>query len=349
MKIVFMGTPEFALPALNRLIDSPHEVVLVITQPDRPKGRGQKLEAPPVKQLAEEHGLRVLQPQSVRREGIAEAIRQTGADLAVVAAFGQILPRDVLEAPRLGCINIHPSLLPEYRGAAPIQRAILDGNSDTGVTLIMLTEGLDSGPIVAQQRIEILDDDDARSVADMLAVMGADMLMRIIEEAEKVGVIEAVPQDDALATYAPQIRKEEGLIPWADPTAMIIYRMRAMTPWPGAYTFVDGERLLMIIQAEPLWSNEAEELGEMNNAKPGTVTSFQKGFGFTVKTGDGHLLVTAVQPQGKKRMDATAYIIGRNIEVGQKLGLAGERNEPEEAEFRSGVDESEEPGEAEER
>lgn len=320
MKIVFMGTPEFALPALLRLIESKHEVCLVITQPDRPKGRGQKVVASPVKVLAEEHGLRVLQPKSVRKEPVAEAIREAGADLAVVAAYGQILPREVLTAPRLGCINIHPSLLPLYRGAAPIQRCIMDGCSDTGVSLIMLNEGLDSGPIVAQQPVEILSDDDVLSASDMLAVVGADMLLRVIDEAEQTGHIDAVPQDDALATYAPQLKKEEGLIPWGDSTERIMYRLRGLTPWPGAYTYVNGDRMIILLRAEPLWENEAEELGEMNEADPGTVTSLMKGFGFTVKTGDGHLLVTSVQPQGKKPMDAEAFVIGRNIKKRDELG-----------------------------
>lgn len=320
MKIIFYGTPEFALPALQRLIDSEHEVVLVVTQPDRPKGRGQKLEAAPVKATAEEHGLKVVTPARLRKDEAAlEAIKAAGADLGVVAAYGQILPREVLEAPRLGCINIHPSLLPEYRGAAPIQRCLLDGNSDSGVTLIMLTETLDGGPIVAQQRVEILPDDDALSLSHMMAVTGADMLLRVIDEAERIGTIEAVPQEEAGVTYAPPIKKEEGLIPWDDPTERIMHRLRAMTPWPGAYTFIEGKKQLGIVQAEPLWENEAEELGEQNKTAPGTVSSLMKGFGFTVKTGDGHLLVTAVQPEGKRRMDAAEYIVGRNLEPGQKL------------------------------
>lgn len=325
MKIIFMGTPEFALPALQRLVDSKHEVVLVLTQPDRPKGRGRKVEASPVKALAEERGLRVLTPARLRRDPEALiAIRDAKADLSVVAAYGQILPREVLDATRLGCINIHPSRLPEYRGAAPIQRCLLDGNSDTAVTLIMLTEELDAGPIVAQQEVEILPDDDALSLSHMLAVMGADMLLRVIDEAGQTGRIEALPQNEELVTYAPMITKEEGLIPWTDPTERIMHRLRAMTPWPGAYTFIEGKRQLGIAQGEPLWSNEAEELGEMNQAAPGTVTSLKKGFGFTVKTGSGHLLVTAVQPEGKRRMDAAEYIVGRNIEPGKKLGPPSE-------------------------
>jgi methionyl-tRNA formyltransferase len=330
MKIVFMGTPEFASTALERLIASPHQVALAITQPDRPKGRGQKLEPPPVKVLALAHGIPVLQPRSVRREDIASAIRETSADAIIVAAFGQILPREVLEATRLGCLNIHPSLLPAWRGAAPIQRCLLEGASDTGVTIMQLDEAMDHGPIIAQQSIEILADDDARSLADMLSVLGADMLVRVLDEAEKEGRIESVPQDHALATLAPAIKKEEGLIPWTDPTERIMYRLRAMTPWPGAFTFIGGERQLTILQAEPLREDEAEELDEtIPKAKPGTVTSLMKDLGFTVKTGNGHLLVNKVKPEGKKQMEGWAYIIGRNIAVGEKLGPPRTHSLPE--------------------
>jgi methionyl-tRNA formyltransferase len=319
MKIVFMGTPEFAVPALQRLIDSRHEVVLVVTRPDKPKGRGQKLEAPPIKELALAHGLEMLQPTRAERPQLAGWIRERGADLAVVAAYGMLLPPDVLAAPRLGCVNIHPSLLPAYRGAAPIQRCILEGNTESGVTIMQLVEELDAGPIIAQQRFDILPDDDARSIADLAAVMGADMLLRVIDEADKKGVIESEPQNDDEATYAPPIEKEEGLIDWAEPTEQIIYRMRALTPWPGIFTFINGERRLNILQGEPLWENEAEELGDLNKAKPGTVTGLLKGFGFSVKTGDGHLLVTMVQPAGKEAMDAQAFLNGRGLEVGHRL------------------------------
>ncbi|MEN6626428.1 MAG: methionyl-tRNA formyltransferase [Candidatus Sumerlaeia bacterium] len=320
MKIVFFGTPEFALPALERLVESRHEVALVVTQPDRPKGRGQKLVPSPVKEKALAHGLAVIEPRKLKAEGVAEKIKSLGADLAVVAAYGRILPAEVLQAPRLGCINIHPSLLPQYRGPAPIQRAILDGRDETGVSLMMLVEELDAGPIVAQQTVEILNDDDARSLTDMTGVLGAEMLLRVIDEADTTGRIEAEPQNDDEATYAPPLEKEEGLIPWGDPTDRIMYRLRALTPWPGAFTYINGERLLIVTQAEPLWDSESLELGEANKAKPGTVTSLKRGFGFTVRTGDGHLLVTAVKPEGRKPMDAHSFVIGRGLNEGDKLG-----------------------------
>jgi methionyl-tRNA formyltransferase len=248
-------------------------------------------------------------------------IRASGADAIAVAAFGQILPPDVLASARFGAVNIHPSLLPRYRGAAPIQRAILDGVGQTGVTIMQLDEQMDHGPIIAQQTIAILDDDDALSVGNMLAALGADMLLRVLDDAEKSGRIESVAQAHDEATFAPPIAKEDGLVPWSDPSWKIMVRLRAMTPWPGVYSVINGESQITILQAEPLWENEAEELGEAAaEAEPGTVTSLKKDFGFTVRTGDGHLLVTRVKPEGKKPMDGWAYIIGRNIAVGDRLG-----------------------------
>ena len=324
MKIVFMGTPEFALPALQRLIDSRHEVALVVTQPDKPKGRGRRLEAPPVKHLAEQHGLAVFQPARLREAGVVERIRAVEADLGVVAAF-RMLPADILTAPRLGCINIHPSLLPNYRGAAPIQRCLMDGADTTGVTLMMLRPEMDAGDLVAQQTVEIFPDDDARSLGATCAVLGAEMLMRALDDAERTGGFETEPQNDDDATFAPPIDKDDGLIPWGDPTERIMCRLRALTPRPGVYTHLNGDERLIVIQAEPLWSNEAEALGdEMNRAEPGTTTSIQKGFGFTVRTGDGHLLVTRVRPQGRREMDAAAFVNGRGIAVGDHLGDSGQ-------------------------
>ncbi len=323
MKIVFMGTPQFALPALERLIANPHEVILVITQPDRPKGRGRRLEASPIKQVAQGQGLRVIEPRKLRAEHVAETIRESGADLGVVVAYGRVLPREVFEAPRLGCLNIHPSLLPEYRGAAPIQRCLLDGRDRTGVTLMMIEEDLDAGPIVAQQAIDILPDDDARSVGNLCAAVGAEMLLRVIDEAQRGGTIESTPQDKEKVTYAFPIEKGEGLISWGASTEEIMLHLRGMTPWPGAFSFIAGQRRLSIVQAEPLWENEAEELEPANDEPSGRVTSIKKGVGFMVKTGSGHLLVTRVRPEGKREMDAGDFVNGRGIQVGDVLDAEG--------------------------
>lgn len=318
MKIVFMGTPDFAIPPLQRLIDSSHQVVLVVTQPDRPKGRGRQLASSPVKDLAEANGIPVITPKSVRKENTAADIRALNADVAVVAAFGQILPDEALAATRLGCLNIHPSLLPEYRGAAPIQRCLLDGKIETGVTIMQLVRELDAGPIVSQQRVDILPDDDALSLSQMLSVLGADMMLRAIDEAEKSGKVESVEQEHALATFAPPIKKEEGLIPWSDPAERIMYRLRALTPWPGATTFINGERALIVVQAETRVEEETQPDPKKRPA-PGTVVGIDKGFGFLVQCGDGPLLVSKVKPEGKSEMDAYAFVVGRGIQQGDVL------------------------------
>jgi methionyl-tRNA formyltransferase len=315
-----MGTPEFALPALERILDGGrHQVVLVVTQPDRPKGRGQVMTPSPVRELAEKRGLPVITPKSVRKENVAEAVRATGADACVVAAFGQILPDDVLAATRLGCLNIHPSLLPAYRGAAPIQRCLLEGNDYTGVTIMKLVRELDAGPIVAQQRVDILPDDDARSLGQMCAVLGGDMLARVLDEAEATGQIEVVEQDHDQATYAPPIKKEEGLIHWNRKANEIMFQLRALTPWPGAYAYVNGERLLIVVQAEPRVEDETQD-DPAKRAAPGTVIALEKGQGFVVQAGDGPMPITQVKPEGKALMDAWAFVVGRGVKLGDVLG-----------------------------
>jgi len=314
-----MGTPEFAVPTLERLLDSRHEVKLVITQPSRPKGRGMKVADPPVKVLADSRGIPVLQPSKLIKEGIAEKIRETGADVGVVVAYGRILPESVIESTRLGWLNVHASLLPEYRGAAPIQRALMDGRLETGVTIMKLVAELDSGPIISQQSMEIHEDDDALSVANYLSVLGADLLMRALDEIERDGVIEGEEQNHEQATYAPMITKEEGTIDWNEPSVQIMFKLRGLTPWPGLFTSLSGKRL-RIIQAEPLDEEEAEHVGATNELKPGTVSGIMKGFGFVVKTGDGHLLIHNLQLEGKTPVDGDAFLNGFPMKVGQKLG-----------------------------
>lgn len=319
MKIAFMGTPDFAVPALQRLIESRHEVNLVVTQPSKPKGRGRKPTDPPVKQLADQHGIDVLQPASLKREPLDGEIRARGIDVIVVAAYGQILPQTLLDAPRIGCINIHASMLPAYRGAAPIQRALMEGEHETGVTIMEMVLALDAGPMIAQQKVLIEDDDDALSLSNLLAVLGADMLMRALDDIEKSGRIEGIPQDDSMATYAPMIQKEERWIDWTLPTVEIMYRLRGLTPLPGYFTTI-GDKRLRIAQAEPLSTEEAALHMKDEEVEPGHVAALIDGIGFAVRTGTGYLLVTAVQPEGKSRMDAAAYLRGNALRVGQKLG-----------------------------
>lgn len=321
MKIAYMGTPDFAAPALQRLIDSRHDVDLVITQPSKPRGRGRKVTDSPVKALADHHGIDVLQPASLKREPIDEEIRRRGIDVIVVAAYGKILPKSLLEAPKIGCINIHASLLPAYRGAAPIQRALMQGELETGVTIMEMVPELDAGPMLAQQRVQIEEDDDALSLTNLLAVLGADMLMGVLDEVERTGKIEGEPQDESLATYAPMIKKDEGWVDWSQPTVDLMFRLRALTPWPGFFTTVRGKRL-RIIQAEPMTTEEAELHVEAADAQPGTIIGKMKGFGPIVRTGTGALLLLRVQLEGKAQMTASDFMRGFKLEIGQRLGGA---------------------------
>ncbi len=322
MKVAFMGTPDFAVPSLARLIESEHEVVLVVTQPSKPKGRGRKVEDPPVKQLADASSLDVIQPKSLKREPIEERIRDLEVDVIAVTAYGKILPDALLESPRIGCINVHASLLPEYRGAAPIQRAIMDGQLETGVTIMKIASELDSGPIITAERLEIHADDDAQSLSDMLSVVGADLLMRVLDDVEDAGVIEAVEQDHDAATFAPMIRKQDGEVDWSMTAEQLMFRMRALTPWPGLYTNFGErrERRVQLVQGETLGPAEAAHNNLDDEAPPGTVTGVVKGFGFAVKTGSGHLLLSRVRPAGKALMDAPAFLNGYRLDVGDLLG-----------------------------
>lgn len=320
MKIAYMGTPDFAVPTLQRLIESPHDVNLVVTQPSKPRGRGQKTTDSPVKVLAEQHGIDVLQPVSLKREPLEEEIRRRGIDVIVVAAYGKLLPQSLLDAPKIGCINIHASLLPAYRGAAPIQRALMKGDLETGVTIMEMVAELDAGPMLAQQRVQIEEDDDALSLTNMLSVLGADMLMGVLADVERKGKIEGESQDDDLATYAPMISKEEGWIDWSLPTVDLMCRLRALTPWPGFFTTVRGKRL-RVIQAEPLTTEEAAVHVKDPDADPGVIVGFMKGFGPIVRTGTGFLLLLRVQLEGKAQMTASDFMRGFKLEIGQRLGM----------------------------
>lgn len=316
-----MGTPDFAVPSLQRLIESPHEVVLAVTQPSRPQGRGMKVVDPPVKTLAEAHGIPVIQPPSLKKEPLDGRVRDLKTDVIVVVAYGRILPDGLLAAPRLGCVNVHASLLPEFRGAAPIQRAIMEGRHETGVTIMKMVSALDAGPIISQQTVEIHDDDNSLSLSGILSVMGAELLIRALEEIEKEGAIEGEPQDDDAATYAAMITKEEGELDWSLPSREIMYRLRGLTPWPGLHTTIGGKRV-RIAQAELLDAGEAQHNGASDKLPPGSASAILKGFGFAVRTGDGHLLVTRVQAAGKAEVDAVAFVNGNPIRIGQPLDAA---------------------------
>ena len=314
-----MGTPEFAVPALRRLVESGrHQVAAVVTQPDRPSGRGKKVQAPAVKDFAVEHGLAVLQPEKIRKSGFDQLLREHNPDVIIVAAYGRILPKEILELPRFGCINIHASLLPKYRGAAPIQWAIANGETKTGVTIMKMDEGLDTGDIIAADETDILPDDDTHSVSNILSVMGGELLLKVLDEIERTGTVPGTAQDNAAATLAPILKKTDGLVDWTMPTEQIICRIMGMQPWPTAFSYLHGQ-VWKFLRAEPFDGAGGLYFGEKGRKPdydPGRVTALIKGRGFTVKTGDGHLLVTACQPAGKKVISGTDAVNGNLLRKG---------------------------------
>ncbi|PKO16248.1 methionyl-tRNA formyltransferase [candidate division BRC1 bacterium HGW-BRC1-1] len=324
MKIVYMGTPGFAVPALKRLIDSEHQVTAVVTQPDRPSGRGKRMQSPPVKDLALEHMIPVLQPERIKNVQYDTVLKMYDPDIIVVAAYGRILPPEVLNMPRFGCINIHASLLPAYRGAAPIQWTIINGDHETGVTIMRMDEGLDTGDIIASEKVEVLDDDDTHSVSNMLSVIGGEVLIRVLAEIERKGEVRATAQDHAAATLAPIMEKSDGLLDWNLNNEQIVCRIRGLQPWPGAFTFLHGKQV-KILKAEPfadpenLFFGPGAAPGQPDRFDPGTISALIRGRGITVKTGDGHLLITELQPAGRKAMSASDAINGGVVRKGDEF------------------------------
>lgn len=307
-RVIFMGTPEFAVPCLSTLIET-QQVVGVVTQPDKPAGRGNKLRPSPVKLAAEAAGIPVYQPRSLRKEEAAEPLREWRPDVIVVAAFGQILRSHVLYLPPKGSLNVHASLLPRWRGASPIQHAILAGDAITGVTLMQMDEGLDTGPMLVRETLDIDPRETAATLHDRLAALGADMLRRYLDDI-LVGRVAATPQREEGATYAPMIRKEAGALDWRQGVAALDRLVRAMTPWPGAFTRWDGDAL-RVLQAQPL-------PGVLRDTPPGYVARL--GEGITVRAADGALLLEEVQPPGKRPMPAVDFARGRPDFVGSVLG-----------------------------
>ena len=303
-----MGTPLFSVPSLRTLIDT-QDVVGVVTQPDRPAGRGRELKPSPVKVAAESAGIPVYQPHSLRSEDAAVPLHEWQPDVIVVAAFGQILRPHVLELPPKGCVNVHASLLPRWRGASPIQHAILAGDEQTGITLMQMDKGMDTGAIYVQEATPISADDTSALLHDRLAELGAQMLRSFLDDIVN-GRLQAKAQDDELATYAPMIKKEAGQIEWQESAAAIDRLIRAMTPWPGAYTEWDGQ-YLKILAARP---QPARSLG----VQTGTVALVDGEL--LVQTGEGALALDQVQPSGKKAQDAEAFVRGRPQFDGALLG-----------------------------
>lgn len=310
LRIVFMGTPEFACPTLQMLFDRGEEVIAVVTQPDRPKGRGQKLTPPPVKVLAERHGVPVLQPVKVRAPEAIAAIQELRPDLIVVIAFGQILPKALLDIPPKGCINVHASLLPRYRGAAPLNWCIVNGETETGVTTMLMDVGLDTGDMLVKKAIPIDPDEDAQSLHDRLAVLGAAAMAETLDLLA-AGRLVPEKQDDSLTNYAPMIKKEDGLIDWGKEPRVIKNLVRGFTPWPGAFTTLE-DKALKICRVRT---------GEGHGA-PGTVLRADKS-GLEVACGNGSLFIEELQLEGRKRLPAQEFLAGIKIAAGTVLG-AGE-------------------------
>lgn len=299
MKIVFMGTPEFAVPTLKTLFQSGHSILSVVTQPDRPKGRGQESQSPPVKLFALANGLAVLQPAKVNTPEFVETLRQQAPDVIVVVAFGQILSAKVLAIPRIFCVNLHASLLPKYRGAAPINWAIMNGEMETGVTTMQMDVGMDTGDMLLTQKISIKETDTAQTLHDTLCREGAELVLETLRRLERQDLV-PVPQDNVQASYAPKLKKADGLIQWDKRAAEIRDQVRGLEPWPGAYAFYKSKRL-KICTVET-------SAGEPKD-KPGAILRLSD-YGIEVGAGDGRIIITELQPEGKKRMSAMNFLHG---------------------------------------
>lgn len=305
LRIVFMGTPDFAVPTLQALIDGPHEVVGVFCRPDKAKGRGQKLQMPPVKEAALAANIPVFQPTTLKDDAMKEPLAQLKPDVIVVIAYGMLLPKWVLDLPRLGCVNLHGSLLPKYRGAAPIQFAVLNGDTETGITLMQMDEGLDTGDMLMTAKIPVTEQDTAGTVFDRLAVVGGEMINAALDDLE-AGKLTPVKQDEALASHTTKIRKDMGAIDWTQSAQSLACKIRAFNPSPGCFGQLNGKRV-------KLWHAIAVEGGK--GAQPGTVVATGE-TGLDVATGDGVLRITEIQPESKKRMKAADYCRGYQIKAG---------------------------------
>ncbi|HVH55883.1 MAG TPA: methionyl-tRNA formyltransferase [Vicinamibacterales bacterium] len=307
--MAYFGTPEFAVPGLRALIASTHDVVALVSQPDRPRGRGHKLQPTPTKLVAVAAGIPVLQPTRLKDDAFADALRALSLDLAVVAAYGRIIPDRVLEIPRLGMINIHASLLPKYRGAAPIHRAVINGDKETGVTIMRVVSELDAGPAFAVERIPIGPDDTTPEVERALAETGANLAVRVVGQLAEGSAVE-VPQNHAQATYAPKLERHEGAIDWSLPANDIHNRVRGLQPWPLVSVTIDRVRCSIY---------RTSVSGETTTAPPATVIAASNGV-LAVAAGDGRVVrILEIQPEGKRVMSARDFLAGRRVQCGDRL------------------------------
>ena len=309
MKIIFMGTPDFAVGTLEAIIEAGHEVLLVVTQPDKPKGRSGALQYTPVKECALAHGIEVFQPVKIRLEENVEFLRKYEADIFVVAAFGQILPKSILDMPKYGCINVHASLLPKYRGAAPIQWAVINGDSVTGVTIQQMDIGVDTGDIILTKELAVSEDETGGGLFDKLAVVGAEACLEALEQIAN-GTATRTPQNHEEATHVSMISKEFGNIDWEKSAAEIERLIRGLNPWPSAYTKLDGKTF-------KIW--KAKVVSEENEYATGCIIHVGKGE-MEVQTGKGALSLLEVQLEGKKRMEIDAFLRGYHVDEGTFLG-----------------------------
>lgn len=308
MKIVFMGTPDFAVGALEALIEAGHEITAVVTQPDKPKGRSKELQFPPVKECAVKHGIPVMQPKRIKTPEAIEELKQYPADVYVVAAFGQILSQEILDMPKFGCLNIHASLLPKYRGASPIQHVIIDGEQETGVTIMQMNAGLDTGDMLYKKSVIIEDTDTFETLHDKLMVIGGQAITEALPLLED-GKLTPEKQDDAASCYAPIILKSMGEMDFLKSAAELDRLVRGMNPWPSAYTYYKGKQL-KVWRAEPVANGDG---------KPGEVTAVSKDF-IQVACGDGELRIFELQLEGKKRMSTHDFLLGVKVAAGETLG-----------------------------
>lgn len=312
MRIVFMGTPDFSVPALRALVEAGHQVTAVVTQPDKPKGRGKDVQMTPVKIQALEYGIPVYQPVKVKTPEFVEVLKKEAPDAIVVIAFGQILSKEILDLPKYGCVNIHASLLPKYRGAAPIQWAVIDGEKETGVTTMMMDVGLDTGDILETKVIPLDPKETSGSLFEKLSEAGGPLILSTLEKLEK-GTITRTPQGESGTSYAKMLTKTLGDINWTMSATAIERLIRGLNPWPSAYTQWEGKTM-------KIWEAEVEDVVEtIDTHEPGTITEVTK-HGFKVQTGEGRLAIKSLQIPGKKRMEADAFLRGYHIETGEKLG-----------------------------
>ena len=309
MKIIYMGTPDFAVGPLKALIGAGHDVVCVLTRADKPKGRGHAVQFSPVKEAALEAGIPVLQPVRMKDPELWKTLEDYGADLFVVAAYGRILPKEILSIPKYGCVNIHASLLPDYRGAAPIQWAVIDGRKESGVTTMLMNEGLDTGDILRQYRITLADNETGGSLFDKLAVAGGALCVKTLAQIAD-GTIESIPQDHEAATYTRMISKQDGEIDFTLPAERIECLIRGMNPWPSAYTRI-GNKMLKIWEADVIAQKDAHQPGEIFDVTKDA---------FCVAAGEGALKILSLQLEGKKRMNTADFLRGYTLENGDCLG-----------------------------